>query len=358
MTIKKEIYKCITRGYNWLFNLAIHSGHWEEVRSTALVGLCLEQREPMNSLWLSRIKDWLLEQQKPIGTDLASWGEELWDSSMALICLNHLGFSQKSPQYQKGLRWIVSLYDKNNRQNWHDEPWETSWCLLAILETEPTPKLSDIAYNATKWILGLQGHNGKIVSPHYTAYFILVGSKLMDYNLELSQEDKKTISTAIDAARKYLLSIISKDTLWTGEAWSNGQILFALSSTGNFPTDNKDLLQKVVDWFVVNQDKENGNWEDVEDTASAILGLYYLLRQLEETKVGFEEYDLRKKLSEYLKTPTLCLKRKFIQHHDDGYMSINLSSIVKKVAAILFALASGLTVVIVLWDYIKGLFGW
>ncbi|MDI6916984.1 MAG: hypothetical protein QMC80_04220, partial [Thermoplasmatales archaeon] len=121
--------------------------------------------------------------------------------------------------------------------------------------------------------------------------------------------------------------------------------------------NNQDLLQKVVDWFFVHQDTENGNWEDVEDTASAILGLYYLLRLVKTAEEGFDESDLRRKLSEHLKTPILCLKRKFIQHHDDGYTSINLSSTVKKVAATLLAIATGLTVVIALWDFIRGLFG-
>jgi len=362
--IKKEIYKCISRAYNWLFNLAIHSGHWEEVRSTALVGLCLELREPMNSPWLARIKDWLLEQQKPIrgfcqyGDDRASWGEELWDSSIALICLNHLGLSENTPQSQKTIRWIQSLYNKNNRHNWHDEPWETSWCILAILETKAPSELPNIAYNATKWLLSIQDYDGKIVSPHYTAYFVLIGSKLIDYHLKLSQEDKKMILTAVNRATEYLLNTISEDVLWTGESWSNGQILWALSSSKNFPCNNTALLQKVVGWFVAHQDKENGSWEDVEDTASAILGLYYLLRQIAETEDRLDESDLRKKLVEHLETPKLCLKRKFIQLHDDCCTSINLSPTVRKAVAILFALASGLTVVIALWDYTKGLFGW
>src|SRR4030042_1492521 len=115
--INKKIYRCISRAYVSLFSPAIYSGHWEEVRSTALVGLSLSFREPKGSPWLDHIKKWLLEQQKPIGTDMASWGEELWDTSMALISLNRIGLSQKDTQYQKAIRWMVSLYNVNNRQN-------------------------------------------------------------------------------------------------------------------------------------------------------------------------------------------------------------------------------------------------
>jgi hypothetical protein len=354
-TIKKDIYKIISKAYNWLFNLAIHTGNWEEVRSTALVGLCLELREPMNSPWLEHIKKWLLEQQKPIGNDMASWGEELWDTSMALLSLNKLGLTQRDPKYQKAVKWIISIYNKNNRNNWHNEPWETSWCLLVLLETIQTPEISKIIYNSLKWLMGLQDSEGKIVSPHYTAYFLLVAYQFLKCNLELSQEEKDTISTALTNAKKFLISNISKDSLWTGESWSNGQILWALSITENFPCNNIQLLQNVLEWFSTHQDKEDGNWEDVEDTASAILGLYYLLRQLEALQ-GVEEPELRKELNIYFKTPTLCLKRKFIQNHEDGYTSINLSPTFKKVVIILFAIASALTAIISLWDFIVGLF--
>lgn len=351
--IEKEIYERVSRAYNWLFNLAIHSGNWNEVRSTALVGLCLKLREPMNSPWIENIKKWLIEQQKPIGSDMASWGEELWDTSMALICLKHLGFPQKDPHYQKAIHWMISLYNKNNRHNWHDEPWETSWSIWAILETEPSPELSEIAYNAIKWLLSLQDTDGKIISPHYTAYFILLASKLLGYYLKLSQEEKDMISTAIAKAVKYLINNIQKDILWTGEPWSNGVILWILCSTGNFPYNNKDILQEVVNWFFKHQEND-GNWLDVEDTALSILGLIHLLKGLESVS----DLEIHNNLNNLLKTPTLCLKRKFIQHHDDGYTSINLSPRFKKVAVIIASLVSVVAAIITLRDFIiRLLFG-
>ena len=39
--IKQKMYASISGAYEWLFGLAIYSGNWKEVRSTALVGLCL-----------------------------------------------------------------------------------------------------------------------------------------------------------------------------------------------------------------------------------------------------------------------------------------------------------------------------
>jgi len=168
-------------------------------------------------------------------------------------------FSSERSSLSKGYTLDDKLIQKNNRHNWHDEPWETSWSVWAILETELSLELSEIAYNAIKWLLSLQDTDGKIISPHYTAYFILPASKLLGYYLKLSQEEKDTISTAITKAVKYLINNIQKDILWTGEPWSNGVILWILCSTGNFPYNNKDALQEVVNWFFKHQEND-GNW--------------------------------------------------------------------------------------------------
>jgi hypothetical protein len=353
-TVKQRIYVCTSRAYEWLFGLAIHSGNWKEVRSTALVGLCLSLREPKGSPWLVAVKNWLIEQQVQMGTDKASWGEELWDTSMALISLNSLGFPHKDPRFKNTLNWMQSLYNVNGRCNWHDEPWETSWSVLAILETDPTQELTDIAYNAAKWLLSLQDSEGKIVSPHYTAYFISISHKL-----KIKQEDKDVFNTAITRATEYLVGAISERTLWTGEAWSNGQILWILASTKKFPCDNNSVLLKVINWFANNQESD-GNWKDVEDTASSILGLCYLLRELESTTISsVTELDtlIFTALRRNLHTPVLCIKRKFIETHEDGTTSINLSPRFKKLAAIIATIASGATVIITFWDFIKGLLG-
>ncbi|MEM4204317.1 MAG: hypothetical protein QXS54_09645 [Candidatus Methanomethylicaceae archaeon] len=341
-----EIYSQVFKAYDWLFKSAIHSGHWGEVRSTALVGLCLKLREPANSPWLESVKNWLLREQKPLENNLASWGEELWDTSAALIALKYLGVSPKDPRYQKAVRWILSLYNKSGRNNWNDEPWETSWSLWAILETRP-PKWEEITYNSALWLLSLQDASGKIISPHYTAYFIRVAYVLISINPNLSREDKETFEAAIRHATSYLVSVVNKEILWTGEAWSNGQILWILSTTGQLSYDDSEFISMIVDWFMKNQG-ENGQWVYVEDTASAILGLVYLAKGLE----SLSEIDLQNKLSARLKTPVLCLRRKLIHREEDGYISINISPQLQKVIAALVGLASFATVVISLWDFI------
>ena len=359
VTAEERIVRCLSKAYQWLFSLANYCGHWEEVRSTALVGISLNLREPINSAWLEHIKRWLLEKQKPVegnsrGVDMGSWGEELWDTSMVLIALNHLGLSQENPQYKKALQWILNSYNKTKRNNWHDEPWETCWSILSILETDATSELQSIVYNATRWLLSLQNSEGKIVAPHYTAYLVMIGSNLLAYTPKLSQADQKEIQIAVSKASNYLLDTVSEQILWTGEPWSNGQILWALASTGKLPHSDQSFVSKVVNWFEKTQNKDTGSWEDVEDTASSILGLYHLWKRLEGTRVLAS--SLRERLSAELETPALCLKHKFIQNHNDGYTSINLSPKLKKETTILLTIASIGVLIISLWDFIANFF--
>jgi hypothetical protein len=349
-TEKERIYSSLSKAYEFLFKMAINSGNWSEVRCTALAGMCLRLREPLGSAWLEAIKKWLLEQQTELDENKASWGDELWDTCMALMALKRLGLSCNDPKFQKALNWIQSLYNRNRRNNWHDEPWETSWSLLAILETEPSGELLNIVYKSANWLMSLQDSDGKIVSPHYTGYFILVSDKLNSIN----EDEKHEFRESISKSTNYLFNNISGDTLWTGEPWSNGQILWTLTNTKRFPCDNSNLIRMVTSWFL-NQQELDGSFSDIEDTSCAILGLYYLLRELESKGVSTNiELDtfMYNTLRRNLETPILCIKRPFIEQCIDGTTSINLSPKTKKLIALVAAFASGATVIIALWDFI------
>ncbi len=92
---------------------------------------------------------------------------------MCIIALIRLGVSRKDNCIQKGLRFISKLYPVNGRNNWHDEPWETSWALIAILLSGVSIPSGDVLAAVT-WLMSLQDPDGRIVAPHYTAYFLLV----------------------------------------------------------------------------------------------------------------------------------------------------------------------------------------
>ena len=119
-----------------------------------------------------------------------------------------------------------------------------------------------------------------------------------------------------------------------------------LSYTKKFPCSNNEILLRVVNWFIDKQESE-GNWKDVEDTASSILGLCYLLRELESIGISCDtELDalFYNTLRRNVETPVLCINRKLIETNEDGTTSINLSPKVIKVMTIAFGILSGATV--------------
>ena len=338
---RERIYSLLTQGYFFLFQEGGKEGHWYETRSTALAGMCLEIREHGDSQWLKSVRKWLLDNQITEGDATGSWGEEIWDTAMAIIALKSFGVSSKDESIQKGLKWISALYSVNGRGNWHDEPWETSWALMAILTSGLSVEQVNIV-KAIEWLISFQDTDGRIISPHYTAYFVLINSRLDKVEIDttsrerIAQANKKAIECLV-----MLLEESDKDRLWTGEAWSNGQILWSLSMGRAFPVSNGVLLNKTIHWFESTQSK-SGNWRDIEDTASAILGLYSLLETIVANTEGIQSAkEIYKVLQKRVPTPSLYIKRPFIERHKDiGGISINFSNRMVRVIATIGLLAT------------------
>lgn len=345
----------ISRGYDCLFQSAKSKGHWEEVRNTALVGLALEYIEPLNSGWGDSIKRFLVEEQMTFDEENSSWGEEIWDSAMALMALNHLGYDNRSKIFKNAINWIVSLHNQNKRLNWHDEPWETSWAILAIMESNPTTDQKRICLDSTKWLIALQSESGKIIAPHYTAYAIQICNKMLAAIHDLPEQEKDSFRNCIKKSKEYLITHIDEDKLWQGEAWANGQILWILCSNDLFPVKDDEIFWKVVNWFTEEQDKVTGKWVDVEGTASAILGLANLFINKEGLK---DKFELRNKLKSHYQVPQLMLKRKLVQKHEDGYLSLNIHKSALSILAAFGSIAGGVLFLLEFWSNIKTLFGW
>lgn len=336
--VEEATYAMLARGYEHLFQEGRKAGHWPEVRSTALAALALDLRESGDSMWRQSVKNWIQEVQVREGRTAGSWGDEVWDTAMCIIALIRLGVSRKDNCIQKGLRFISKLYPVNGRNNWHDEPWETSWALIAILLSGVSIPSGDVLAAVT-WLMSLQDPDGRIVAPHYTAYFLLV-NHFLD-KIEVDHSERKRVWDASQRAAAYLLATLEKsekDRLWTGEAWSNGQILWALAESGLFPVTNQSLLTKTYRWFESTQDQQ-GAWADVEDTASAIIGLFSLLERVLSHKAtshqhhGAPRNEMFEEIRKRAPTPRLLVKRPLIERQRDiGGISINLDR--KKLAVI------------------------
>ncbi len=331
--IIERIYTLLSSGYSFLYDSGKESGHWGEFRSTALAAICLEFTEREGSLWLGAIESWLRNGQISREVSAGSWGEEIWDTSMCVLALKALRANSKDDSIQKALKWISSLHSRNGRNNWHDEPWETSWALLAIL-TCGLASEDVCVLESVHWLRKLQGDDGKIIAPHYTAYFLLVLKRLQKYSIP--SEDAQLLRMAGELASRYLVELLASSDpqrLWTGEAWSNGQILWALCEVNSFPLTDASAVEKTLEWFEQAQEK-NGQWSDVEDTSSALLGLLHLLLETLPSSFGrTARREITDELRRRINIPRLYLSHPLVERQQDGTISINLSRTVLRIFA-------------------------
>jgi len=326
----EAVIELLKDSYAFLFRAASKRGHWNEIRCTALAAMCLQLREDGSSRWLNAIKTWMKNQQSTDVSCCGSWGEEVWDSAMCILALKELEVSSRDPIVDQGLTWIASLFSVNGRNNWHDEPWETSWALIAFLRAGRIPPNVDIAA-AMKWLSSLQDDTGKIIAPHYTAYFLLIN--LFSRKINLSDETRKELQDTAEKCQAYLVTSLREcepNRLWTGEAWANGQILWSLCLPSLFPISEDGLLLKTVSWFEQNQDAE-GNWSDIEDTASATLGLAALSKNLlryEAEQLNMHrdvDREFENRLRKAVPVPVLSIKKAFFERDKDtGYLAFNV----------------------------------
>lgn len=362
--IVRDIYKSVTRGYEWLFKEGRGYGHWKSVEHTALVSLALTHREPKNSPWSIAARDWLFEQQEELDADTLSWDEEVIDTSMALMALLRIGVLPSDPRIRKAFNFLHKLYQANGRPNWEDEPWETSWSILAISEGNGK-ELLDEACQATKWLMGLQDASGAIIAPHYTSFYVKIIDTMSKrqgtagYCLLDQGKFKASSKLAVD----YLMRNFNEDKLWTGLPRSNGFIIYALATSNNFPFHDQMIVNQVVDWFLENQEPD-GNWYDNEDTASAIIGLVSLLRGyvLFHSQGVMTAEDVNTAICNHLRRmydpPKPNVGHKMVTTNPDGSTSINLSPNIKKILTVVLSAAGTFTVLIALWDFLKDYFGW
>ncbi len=352
--LKNDIYRMVTNGYKYLYREGQKKFFWGDIRSTALVGLALVFRESLDSRWLKEIENNLYKKVDTLSENFSTWNEEIWDTAMTLLCLNEFG-STNDPIYKRALKWVKYMFNLNDRFNWHDEPWETSWATLSLLKCSPNDEDLMIVNNALKWLHSLQDKDGKIIAPHYTAYYILAIALFIDQSQNLSLEDVEILRDSQRKAASYLISIINSKILWTGEAWSNGQILWVIASLNFLDINDHKLISIITSWFEKNQE-EKGNWADFEDTASAIIGLKHLLQVLEKRSSDFSSENIvYNTLRRYYDTPILIHKKKFIIK-EDGYTVVSLSPKFKKVFIISITIITILSTLIGFWGLISKFF--
>jgi hypothetical protein len=351
----ERIYYLLCGGYKYLYETGKQTGHWDDIRGTALAGIALDFKEPANSVWLRLIRNWLIKNQIGQGDVAGAWGEEIWDTAMCVMALKSFELSSKDPIIKTSIDWIASLYQINKRNNWHDEPWETCWALIAILTSGTIPQNIKVE-EPVKWLLEFQESDGRIIAPHYTAYYLIIWDRLK--KTRLSEEVSVQFEEAKDLGLGYLKNLLkdaSDDTLWSGEAWANGQILWAMSCVDPTMIEDEQITERIVTWFEVTQGTL-GCWSDIEDTSSAIIGLYRLLEGITNSAESLKGRGIKQTLQKRLPSPDIYIKKPFIEKHiETGGISIHLNNRLIKVLAIFGTLCAGFVTIYSLFDIIKKL---
>jgi len=347
------IYDVLDRAYGFLFNAGRMNGNWNEVRSTALAGICIDRLPSDNPYWRKRVRSWLECEQLKDGSTKGSWGVEIWDTAMALLALKSLGAHTHDSPVHDGLDWIASKYSVNGRGNWHDDPWETSWALLAIISSGKVPRDIDLVA-PIRWLASLQDAEGRIIAPQNTAYFVAICRDVTKVNVTLDADLKENTSRSVS----FLLAALRDShptRLWTNEAWSNGQILWILGEQKLFPFDDLALVDKTISWFHDTQHSKQGYWDDAEDTASATLGLLALLHGLTVVVEGVRQARevLSNELQRRIKQLPLQVDVPILERDaESGGILIRISRRKLKLVGYVISITATLAAIAGLWDFV------
>ena len=277
-------------------------GHWGgDIRGTADALLALEQCLPFDAFaglkaaalsWLPAQAErshvdasTLLGGRRDAGlVELTCWKEEVWDTSVAILAL--AGAPRNDPDtIRASLAWIRSVFERNGR-NWHEEPWETLWAMLALdrclrlscADSSSHPDGVACGRAALRWLLEIPRqagpeHPGKLLSWHYTALFLLVANRWLTDPLLDADE---ALLPELAHVREELCGALEQGaevaTLWSGELWSNGLALWALAETRDL-TLEPGRVQHICRWFAEAVEKSG---VPTEDLAFACIGLYQL----------------------------------------------------------------------------------
>lgn len=286
-----KIEKTLAESLNYLLREPEKIGNWGDVRGTADSLIAIHKCLPNDRFPILReyATSWLLSRMENNSENngKASWEEEVWDTSIAVLALSEEPSSREA--IIKSTRWLSEQFQVGHG-NWNDEPWETLWALLALHAAYKEMKLPfpDIDFERTfNWLMSLRGtpQSGILINWHYTALFTLVAKRYsMDSPSSVVSDHirvllRDTHKESVQCLAEFL--IMKKEELWTNEIWSNSLAVWALFESIE---DCPDQLEKkpVANWFF-NQ-LQNQASVFTEDRAFACIGLFYFILGIKKEK--------------------------------------------------------------------------
>ena len=126
----------------------------------------------------------------------------------------------------------------------------------------------------------MQSEDGKIIAHHYTAFFLIISAMVGD--ILKTGEYKEPFKKALDFFTMEFENY-EKSPLSDLEPWAMGYVIRGLVEAGN-----EDVLTKadtmLLKYIKSKQNKDDGLWADIEDSAQIIIGLLEWYEKLQDKK--------------------------------------------------------------------------
>jgi len=228
-----------------------------------------------------------------IEDDKGLWfNSEVWDTSLALIALCRASRQLATEEFDNKINLIAKrLVLEIREDNVNNEPWETMWAVMALLEIESkenVPEAIELIKRCISWVLDKRNSDGVLISPHYMGFLLTILNYAM-YSKTLTDAEKGGYREPIAKCEDYLKKQFEKSKangmLWSNEPWSIGHILLGIAASPQIRVEFfKDINfnEYLLKWYSMEWDHDVG-WVDLLDTSCTLLGLmnYYRNREID-----------------------------------------------------------------------------
>ncbi len=259
------------------------------MRGTAYALLALvDLGEPKDSLLVNGAVKWLMSKLSRERQG-ESWEGQVWDTALGLMVYKKI----KETTLTSVEKWLTLIRTLNTRRpTWHDEPYDTCFAAMALLEEPVSVRAWDP--KTTDWLKekiiatpsrqpGRPG--GRLTEAlfdnyHFTALYIRLicqmRSLISNHKLDSALSDYPLPIGCIQFLGEVLQS--EEPGLWSGEVWCNSYCVLALAEAESLTPDQE---KRCISWFLENRESDGG-FGSVEDTSLATLAMHRLFLRRKE----------------------------------------------------------------------------
>ena len=278
-------------------------GHWGDVRATSLAAWAFAEVlscrnascTPLPELQaaLADAQAWLAGQSKKEEGGV-SWESEAWDTALAVISLS--GNEKYNDHVDQAAAWLQMIRDPGTGV-WYEEVWETTLATVALLRAEKNRKLP--AHDQGRWLEAVLSWlhqipskpSGEFVCPHYSGFIAWLLGEIKASRLTKRLQSTGTFgqfSGRVTEAVQFLLNNVTDSGLWSSYTFSNAYIAYGLTMFSRFYRVDAKYADLFELWLEDHQGR-CGGFEDIEDTALAVLALASILDSKAERSILLEQ---------------------------------------------------------------------